>query len=132
MKLFDILKQQGIFSNDLRIRINNGQIFINGEVIKENIELDVEMIDESNVKIIEAGDFVSKLLISKQKPNTNSKLTYGEIFAIQLKIFGIENLFDSNIDNELTKILNQHIIIKISKKEMFILKKIKKIKSYEI
>lgn len=123
MKLFDILKQFGLFSNDLRTRINNGQISINGEVVKENIELNVEMIDESNAKIIEAGDFISKLIISKQKPYTTSKLTYGEIFAIQLKIFGLENLFDSNINNDLTKILNDYILVKISKKEIFMLKK---------
>lgn len=123
MKLFDILKQFGLFSNDLRTRINNGQISINGEVIKENIELDVEMIDESNAKIIEVGDFISKLIISKQKPYTESKLTYGEIFAIQLKVFGLENLFDSNINNDLTKILNDYILVKISKKEIFMLKK---------
>ena len=42
----------------------------------------------------------------------------------QLKIFGFENLFDSNIDNELTKILNEFILIKISKKDSFILKKL--------
>lgn len=34
MKLFDILKQQGLFANDIRMRINNGQISINGEIIK--------------------------------------------------------------------------------------------------
>lgn len=28
MKLFDILKQQGLFTNDIRMRINNGQISI--------------------------------------------------------------------------------------------------------
>ena len=35
MKLFDILKQQqGLFANDIRMRINNGQININGNVVK--------------------------------------------------------------------------------------------------
>lgn len=32
----------------------------------------------------------------KNKPSNTSKMTYGEIFAIQLKMFGLENLFDSN------------------------------------
>jgi hypothetical protein len=40
MKLFDILKQQGLFANDIRMRINNGQININGNVVKDNIELE--------------------------------------------------------------------------------------------
>ena len=124
MKLFDILKQFGLFSNDIKTRINNGQISINGEVIKENLELEVELVDESNVKIIEVGDFICKLITSNQESNTNSKLACGEIFAIQLKIFGLENLFDSNINNELTKILNDYILVKMSKKEIFMLKKI--------
>jgi hypothetical protein len=121
MKLFDILKQQGLFANDIRMRINNGQININGNVVKDNIELDIELDEFSNAIIIEAGNFICKLIQLKQ--STSSKLTNGQIFAIQLKIFGFENLFDSNINNELTEHLNKFIFVKTSKKEFFLLEK---------
>jgi len=122
MKLFDILKQQGLFANDIRMRINNGQININGNVVKDNIEMNIELDEFSNAKIIEAGDFICKLISTQLKPST-SKLTYGQIFAIQLKIFGLENLFESNINNELTEHLNRFILVKTSKKEFFLLEK---------
>lgn len=125
MKLFDILKQQGLFANDIRMRINNGQININGNVVKDNIEMDIELDEFSNAKIIEAGDFICKLISTQLKPST-SKLTYGQIFAIQLKIFGLENLFESNINNELTKHLNRFILVKTSKKEFFLLERLTK------
>lgn len=111
MKLFEILKQQGLFANDLRQRVKNGQISINGDVIKNDIELNIELNEDSTAKIIETGNFISKLILSKN----------GEIFAKQLKMIGIENLFDSNIDSELTKNLNKFIFVKFSKKESFIL-----------
>jgi hypothetical protein len=38
----------------------------------------------------------------------------------KLKMFGIENLFESNIDNDLTKFLKNFIWIKISKKQFLI------------
>lgn len=114
MKLFDILKQQGLFANDIRMRINNGQININGNVVKDNIEMDIELDEFSNAKIIEAGDFICKLISTQQ------------IFTIQLKIFGLENLFESNINNELTKHLNRFILVKTSKKEFFLLERLTK------
>jgi len=106
MKLSDILKKQGLFSNDIKARLKNNQIILNSEVITSDIELLVED------NIINAGDFIFSLI---KNP----------IFLLQLKVFGFENLFNSNIENELTKKLNQFIFIRISKKEFFLLKKIK-------
>ena len=63
MKLFDILKQSGVFSNDIKIRIKNNQITINSEVIKDNIELNIETkLDEENkeVAVIVDGCLKSK------------------------------------------------------------------------
>lgn len=110
MKLFDILKQQGLFSNDIKTRVKNNQISLNGEIIKTDIELDIETKNEQAI-IFESGSFIASLI----KENT--------MFGIQMKIFGFENLFDSNIKNDLTNILNQFIFIKMSKKENFLLRK---------
>lgn len=184
MKLFDILKQQGLFSNDIRTRIKNNQITINGDVATSDIDLDITTasdiakellndlnnIDNSIIPIIFnnkgfeifniSSDLVEKIRNIFNKLNINLsellKINIGEvkeilndfisqqiniavikesgdficelgvknpIFLIQLKMFGFENLFNSNIKNDLTDILNQHILIKISKKDSFILKK---------
>lgn len=188
MKLFDILKQQGLFSNDIKTRIKNNQISINGETINADLDLDIKTISDDVKIVIEKlskFDDNFKVEINNDKPeifpvllkrafkddsiliedvfnmlNVSSSelitLTVGEmrdilndflsqninialiiesgrfvadtiklntIFIQQLKIFGFENLFDSNIKNDLTDILNKHILIKISKKDSFILKR---------
>lgn len=116
MKLFDILKQSGLFANDIKVRIKNNQITLNGEIVKSDLDLDIELVEndkgEKIANIIETGSFIVSL-IKKNK-----------IFGTQMKIFGFENLFDSEIKNELTDILREFIFIKTSKKENFILKKL--------
>jgi hypothetical protein len=109
MKLFDILRQQELFVNDIKQRIKNNQITINNEIIRSDIDLNIETEDDI-AKIIDPGDFIMELLKS-------------ELFRTQLKVFGFENLFGSNIDNELTRKINEFIFVRISKKEMFLLKK---------
>lgn len=111
MKLFDILKQSGLFSNDIKLRIKNNQITINSEVIKDNIELDIELDDKELAVITDADDFLFWTLI-KDKESLN-----------KFKIFGFENLFGSNIKNDLTETLNEFIFVRTSKKETFLLKK---------
>lgn len=111
MKLFDILKQRGLFSSDIKTRIKNKQITVNGDVVNSDIELNIEL-ENDNVKVFEIGDFIFNLIKSNKK------------ISNQLMIFGIEDLFDSNIKNELTNILDQFFIIKTSKKEIFLLKKL--------
>jgi hypothetical protein len=120
MKLFDILKQCGVFSSDIKNRIKNKQIIINGVAIDTNIDLDIEteivvdnLSEVINAKIFETGGFICNIL---SKENAN-------IFSKQMRIFGFENLFNSNVNNNLTEYLNQFILIRISKKESFIVKK---------
>lgn len=188
MKLFDILKQQGLFSNDIKTRIKNNQISINNEVVKNDSDINIktlsddvkiviekiskfndnfkiefdhnntvifsvllqsvfnndsllieEVFNKLNVKIPELitltifemkeilNDFLSqKIDIAVIKESGEFICELGKlnpIFITQLKMFGFENLFDSNIKNDLTDILNQFILVKISKKESFLLKK---------
>lgn len=121
MKLFDILKQCGVFSSDIKNRIKNKQIIINGEPVDSNIELEIEtdIIVDINLgeivkaKIFETGGFICNILLKEN----------GYIFSEQMKTFGFDNLFNSNINNNLTKHLNKFIFIRISKKESIILKK---------
>ena len=111
MKLFEILKQSGLFSNDIKLRIKNNQITINSEVIKDNIELDIELDDKELAVITDADDFLFWTLMKNKSA------------AIQFKVFGFENLFGSNVKNELTDTLNEFIFVRTSKKETFLLKK---------
>lgn len=110
MKLFDILKQRGLFSNDIKARIKNKQITLNGEVIIFDLDLNIEL-ENDKAKVFEVGDFIFNLIKSNEK------------FSNQLIIFGFDDLFDSNIKSDLTTILDQFIVIKTSKKETFLLKK---------
>jgi hypothetical protein len=110
MKLFEILKQQGLFSNDIRTRIKNNQISINGEIINADLDLDIELKDDVAITL-ESGSFIA------------CAISLNPIFAHQMKIFGLENLFDSNIKNDLTDILSHFIFVKISKRDSFILKR---------
>lgn len=45
--------------------------------------------------------------------------------SIKLKIFGFEDLFGSNVKNDLTEILDEFIFVRTSKKEAFLLKKVR-------
>lgn len=184
MKLFDILKQQGLFSNDIKNRIKNNQISINGEIVKADLDLNIRTVaDDARVLLEKLANVDNSIIIVKfdkfggkinnipkdlieeienifRKLNINTsellKIDIGEIkeilndflsqelniavikesgdficelgkinpiFMTQLKLFGFENLFDSNIKNELTDILNKFILIKLSKKDSIILKK---------
>jgi len=62
-----------------------------------------------NKGLLQAGDFLCGLLKN-------------EVWKFRLIIFGLENLFNSNIDNDLTNHLKKFSILKISKKQIFILK----------
>jgi hypothetical protein len=171
MKLFEILKQQGLFSNDIKTRIKNNQISLNGEVISSDVDLDVclnsDVLDKflnislGDVSISKTKEFLLKMAVNdieevldmlsskfNVRKNDLDHITFNEakvcsntavilesgqfiadtirnnkIFAHQMNLFGFENLFDSNIDSELTKYLNGFYFVKISKKDSFILKK---------
>jgi hypothetical protein len=118
MKIFDILKQRGLFSNDIKDRIKRKQIFINNDIVESNLDLNIELDINNKAIIIESGEFLYDLLGSDLiKSNQN--------FITLLEICGFESLFDSNIKNELTNKLNKFIIIRTSKKETFLLEKSK-------
>ena len=102
-------KLETIFSKEIKSRLKQNQISINNEIIKSNVDLNVE------VKCIEVSDLICNL-IKEDK-----------MFGIQMEIFGFENLFNTNLDNKITKRLNEFLLIKSSKKEMFLLKKLSNI-----
>jgi len=109
-----------IFSRDIKQRFKNGQIKIDGEIVKNDIDLNIvplvskhQMMMYINTKntILDAGDFVFNLIQTDK------------IFKHQLMIFGLEDIKQSNIKNDLTDILDNFFVIRISKKDIFIIKK---------
>ena len=106
MRLRDALREYGLNVNDIKDRVQQNQIFINGE--KTNNE-DIVI---GNIKsIYDEGFFLQKLY----------KQSFYENFKNQLLFFGVENLIDSNIENELTNFLSNFLLVKIKKdKSIFI------------
>ena len=118
MKITDILKEKGMFSKDIRIRLKNGQLRLNGEVIKEDVVIttielsDVEGEEVTIGDIIEdAGDFLF------------FNICKDPIWNTQCKLFGFEELFNSNISNDLTDFLDMFNLLRLSKKELIVIKK---------
>lgn len=122
VKLSEILRQQGLFSQDIKARIKNKQISINGEAISEDIEIDCAMVKNTSKDVtgkefggdiadaIDAGDFLFNLLSNRK-------------WAVQIEMLGFENLFDTNIENDLTFFLKNFILLKISKKQILVLRR---------
>lgn len=67
--------------------------------------------DNEIADVLDAGVFLFDIL--KSNGNWQKKLS----------IFGLEGLFDSNIENDLTTFLKNFIFLKISKKQALILRK---------
>ncbi len=116
MRIFEILKLVGMFSNDIKARFKNKQIFLDGEIVTEQMEVDFELEpEEKNIpidkQIMDAGDFV---FFNISKDQNKIALT---------KLIGFENLGTCNLENELTNLMKQHHVIKVSKRELFVIKK---------
>jgi hypothetical protein len=118
MKISDILKIKGLFSKDIKLRLNQGQMKLNGEVIKEDIEVtSIELSDIEDKKVIfnnivqDAGDFIFFNIVTDP------------IWKLRCEVFGFEELFNTDINNDLTDFLSMFNLLKISKKEILVIKK---------
>lgn len=98
MSIVELLKQQGMFAQEIRTRLQNKQITLNGDPLEKNSEVEFS-------EILDAGDFVFNEIVSNQKLKTLAQ------------IVGFENLFGSNLG-----VLQNHSILRLSKKEILILK----------
>jgi hypothetical protein len=103
--LTDILKQRGIFSKEIKSRFAQKQIKVNGLVVSEDFDIgDVE-------ETIDIGNFVFSLMRNN-------------IWALRIRIFGLEDLMSaSNIKNDLTEFLKGFLIVRTSKKDVFVIKR---------
>lgn len=108
MKLFDFLKEYGLFANELRTRLQNKQILVNG--VSQPGDYDLGNV----VEAYDQGFFLSKLY----------KLPSYELYKNQIMIFGLDSLMsgESNIQNELTDFLKDYKMIVISKENAIFIK----------
>lgn len=105
--LSDILKSKGVFSKEIKTRIANKQILVNGNPVDNDVKLDIDFWGQ----FVDSGEFVSQILQKNQ------------IWFLRIKFLGIDALMSGEIENDLTEFLNEFIFIRISKKESFFLKK---------
>lgn len=118
MKVTEILKAYGVFSKDIRIRLKNGQLRLNNNIIKEDFEITTfELCDEpgNEVKLSDfvedAGDFIFH------------NIAKNPIWLNRCILMDFQELFDTDIENDLTLFLKGFNLLKISKREMIVIKK---------
>lgn len=105
MKLSKLLLTLGLFAKDAKLRINSGQITINGEKTTD-IDIDVEIV-EDKPNIVDAGTFLFYNIV----PNP--------VWNMRCQIFGVDALWC--VDNDLSKYFSDFLFLKISKKEMYVI-----------
>jgi len=116
LKISQILKESGLFSTDIKGRFNNGQIQLNGIVIKADVEISVAVSvnekDEEKVISTEVGDFVFNLI----KNDTWKK---------RLQLMGVDAFFgeDCDIKNDLSEHLKSFTLLRFSKRDAIVLNK---------
>lgn len=112
--LSEILKSRGLFSKEIKTRIAQKQILVNGEPIEGDMHVNI-FSAALNPKIKPKGEFldIGDLMFN---------LMRNDIWQLQLKIFGIEHLATSNITNSLTEELRKFLIVRTSKKNVFVIK----------
>ena len=98
----------GIFAKDARTRIKNGQIEINGDKVKEDIEIDINML-KTEPDIVDAGTFICEHII----PN--------DMWRLRCNLTDMHALWC--IDNDLSIFFSDFLLIKISKKQLFVIRK---------
>jgi hypothetical protein len=109
--IFNVIRQStGIFSKDLKVRFGNKQIKLNGETVDKDHELNVARDEAGNFITEELGDFIFHNII----PN--------EVWTKRVELFGLENLFNSNIQNDLTEFLKQFAVIKTGRNKLTVIK----------
>lgn len=86
MKLFEILKHDDLlkFSKEAKIALANGQIQINGEVVKDNVDLEIEDF------IIPESEFFYSYFSDSEKTLLSSE----ELWAFRF-LYDIPGMFDT-------------------------------------
>ena len=121
MTIHEILKIQGLFSQDIKVKIKNGQIKLNGEdVTDSSLDLDLEfseedlkLIEKNKFKFEEAGNFLFKAI---KDPECRALISGME--GIHPEVWP-----DLNFTNKLVEKFKNVFVLKLSKKEWIILKR---------
>jgi hypothetical protein len=111
-----ILLKHGVFSQDIRIKIKNKQLKLNGELITNpNMELDIEFDEDSkDFKFQDFGNFIFDILMKGERVRDLLHDTWSVVDDI-------ETLAQTNLDNNLVKVFRKVFILRIAKREAIIL-----------
>lgn len=111
-----ILLKHGLFSQDIKVKIKNGQLKLDGEpIINSHMELDVIVDEEDkNFKFQEFGDFLFHIIM---EGGLGRKL----LLSTWESGIDIESLSETDIQNSLVDIFKKVHILRISKREAIIL-----------
>jgi hypothetical protein len=104
-----ILLKYGLFSQDIRIRMKNGQIKLDGEPITDShMELNIEFDEEDkNFKFLDLSDFLFGILV---KGGLGRELLLGTWAAG----VDLDSLSQTNLQNHLVDVFKKIHIVRIS------------------
>ena len=111
MKVSEILRFTGLKSNEIKQRFNNRQILLFGEKLLTDLELDTKLDEDRNPILTSMGNFLFNLI--KENPS---------LIPI-LKILDLESIPISNLGNNIKDIFKNKIILRISKKDIYVIEK---------
>lgn len=114
IKIKDILLQLGVPSQEIKIRTKSGQIKLNGTLVtdgQQEVMIAEDPEHPGTASTQDLGDFVFATICPKP------------LWRERAKRIGIENLFDCNLDNDLTHVINNHLLLAFSKKDRVVLTK---------
>lgn len=108
MKLYNFLKEYGMFANELKTRLKNKQIKVNG--VSQDASYDLGNVSDA----YDQGFFLEELY----------KLPNYDKWEDQIMMIGLANLMggESNIENELTNFLKDWKMIQIAKEKAVFIK----------
>lgn len=114
MKISDVLKSTGLPSKEIKIRLANKRILLNGEIITTDLELGNHETDKDGTPITQdIGDFIFNILDTHPQV-TKFMSTLGCNF---------ESLIGTNLKGDMFTFLNEHNIIRFSKKDAVVIRK---------
>ncbi len=116
MILHKILLVHGIFSQDIKNKVKNGQLKLDGETVTDsNIDLDIFFDkDDKNFKFMDLGDFVFHLIMS-------SKECRNQLFLLKDLGISLEEISNCGLSGMVVEQFKKVHVLKISKRESIIL-----------
>lgn len=110
MRLSKILKLNGMFASDVKSKLKAGQIKLDGDPVSGDLDLEVDP-HLTKENLLEVGEFIYDNIV-------DNDFWYKTCMVIPFEVLGT-----CNVNNTLTEFMRNFHVVRISKKEMFVVKK---------